>query len=467
MSAPARERARGPAAVSGRGHAVVIGGGLAGLLAATVLDAHYGRVTVVERDRYPEQPVFRKGVPQAHQFHMLWAQGLDHIERLLPGVTDHLVRLGAVPIAWPSELLWMSAAGWSKRFPPAMRILSVSRPVLDWTVRERVRRLSTVEFLAGHEVTGLLTDRRATAATGVRLLARGQVRSSRPVELAADLVVDASGRGSRMPRWLADLGLPTPREVRVDPGLGYASRQYEIPGHQADWKALLINAKAPDVPRGGNLFRIEGDRWIATLVGAGGQQPPVTEDGFLEFARSLRSPLLYEAIRDARPVSPVRGYRRTGNVRRRYEALRDMPDRLVVLGDAACALNPLYAHGMTVAAREAAALAECLGGHPVATAGLSRRIQRQVARSARGAWMIATGEDAKFPFTEGIRTNGLDRVVGRYLDRVARAACSHPKANATLLDVLNLTAPPEALFRPGVVAQALFGSRRPSHLPAG
>lgn len=447
-----------------RGHAVIIGGGLTGLLAARVLDAHYERVTVIERDHYPAEPAFRKGVPQAHQFHMLWANGLDLIERLLPGVTDELIRQGAVPIDLPSELLWLSAAGWSHRFPSAMRILSVTRPVIDWAIRARVDQCGGIRFETRQEVTGLLADRQAGAVTGVRLRARDRTGSW--AELSADLVVDASGRGSRMPDWLAALGIPGPQEITVDSNLGYASRQFAVPDHfDADWKALLVHAKAPDFPRGGNLFRIENGRWMATLVGAAGDHPPVDDDGFLEFAAGLRSPLLYESIRDARPLSPVRGYRRTANRRRRYEALPDMPDRLVVLGDAACALNPLYAHGMTVAALEATAMRECLesaGGHG---RGLSRRIQRRIAGCTKAAWMIATGEDLKYPTTTGAGRGLQQRLTGPYLDKVARAACGHPAVAGTLLNVLNLATPPEALFRPGVAVPALLGRAGPATEP--
>jgi 2-polyprenyl-6-methoxyphenol hydroxylase-like FAD-dependent oxidoreductase len=443
--------------------AVVVGGSLGGLLAAHVLASYVDDVVVVERDRLPDGPAFRSGVPQSRQHHLLWARGLDMLDGLLPGFRSELLAAGAMPIALPSDMLWLNAAGWGRRFPPTHRLLSASRELLEHLVRARVRRSGRVRFLTGHEVTGLVAD--ASGVRGVRLRARPG-EADRQQGLPADLVVDASGRSSRMPRWLADLGRRPPAETRVDAFLGYACRQYRLPHLQtAGWKGLLIQAKAPDDPRGGSIFPVEGDRYMVTLVGAAREHPPTDADGFLDFARALRSPVLYESIRDGDALTPVRGYQRTANLRRHYERLPDLPAGVVVLGDAACALNPLYAHGMSVAALQAAAFDRRLRQGLIGPRRLARQVQRDAARCAEPAWLIATGEDLRYPTTVGGRVTLPVRLTHRYLTRVNRRACSDERVARALLDVLNLVDRPQSLFRPGVVARTLLaGSAAP--LPA-
>jgi 2-polyprenyl-6-methoxyphenol hydroxylase-like FAD-dependent oxidoreductase len=450
-------------------HAVVIGGSTAGLLAASVLARRFDRVTVVERDRFPAGPAFRKGVPQSRHSHVLWQHGIDLAEDLVPGTSADLRAAGAEPAGLPSDLLWLNAAGWGRQFPATHEILCCSRELMDWVIRSRVADTG-VQFLEGHDVTGLLDDGASGAVAGVKVRARPGQGARGDAELSADLVVDASGRGSHAPKWLAELGRGAPPEIRINSFLGYATRRYAVPADfAADWKIMFIQPRPPDCPRGAALTPVEGNQWIITLNGAARDYPPTDERGFLEFARSLRSPLLYDVIREAKPLSPVHGYQRTENVRRRYDKLPDMPGRFIVLGDAACALNPVYAQGMTVAARQAAALNRCLGRWSGASGDLTRiarRAQRAAAKSTDGAWLIATGEDLRYPTTTGGQTHLPDRLVQRYLNRVVWAACGKPAVTTALLDVLNLIDPPQALMRPRVMLSALTARTGPMQQPS-
>jgi 2-polyprenyl-6-methoxyphenol hydroxylase-like FAD-dependent oxidoreductase len=452
-------------------HALVIGGSVAGLLAAAALEPHFDQVTLVERDRFPADPSFRKGVPQARHLHILWGHGLDLVERLHPGVRTELLDAGALLLGMPQDVLWLSAAGWNNRFRSTHQVLSCSRELLDWTLRRRLEQSAKVRLITGSEAVSLMSAN--GSVTGVRLRARPGPAASGggQAEMAADFVVDASGRGSHMPQWLRDIGRTAPRETTVNSFLGYASRNYAIPPEfSADWKLLFVQAKPPGSQRGGVLLPIEGNRWSVSLTGAGHDYPPLDEEGFLGFARSLRSPALYEAIEHAEPLTPIRGYQRTENRRRHYEELRDLPAGLVVLGDAACALNPVYAHGMTVAAIEAHALQRCLrerppGAHGDSMADLSRRAQRQVARSAKAAWLIATSSDLRYPATDGARPDPITRLAQRYLDRTVWAACGDPRLATALLDVLNLAAPPHSMLGPRVVCRTLTARTGPLQEP--
>ncbi len=435
-----------------RDHAVVIGGSLAGLLAARVLTEHFDRVTIVERDRFPSDEAYRPGISQSRHLHVLWTRGLEIFEDLFPGVEDTLTSAGASEIRVPADVLWLTSAGWRERFE-VTRLLTFSRPLLDWAVRTRLgdaRRTKPITVLDGQEATTLIHRGRDVAGVVLRT---GEA-------LDADLVVDATGRSSRTPEWLAELGYPAPPVTLVDPLLGYASRQYAIPsGFSPGWKALYLQADPPATRRTGGLFPQEGGRWICSLSGAGRDYGPTDEEGFLEFARGLRSPVLYEAIRHAEPLTPIHGYRRTANHRRHYERLPAWPRGFVVMGDAACAFNPIYGQGMSVAAISALALDRCLTRYED---GFERRFQRRVARSAWGAWLVATGEDLRYRETEAAPVSLRTRAINAYVDRVVAAANTDRHVCKSLLDVLALTSAPTALFSPPILGRVAANRvRRP------
>ena len=448
-------------------HAVVVGAGMAGLLAARVLANHFERVTIVDRDRVPDGPRFRPGVPQSRHLHVLLSRGLECLERLFPGFEAALVAAG-VPVVEGSESLWMNAAGWCRRYQSPIRLLGASRELIEWQARTRITGLDNVRLLEGCGAVGLLVDPDLGAVTGVRLRLRtGRVEGTGgDTEVPAEFVVDASGRGSRAPQWLAALGYQPPPETSINPLLGYASRQYRIPaGFRADWRMLVINAKPPDNARTGALVPIEDGRWMVALIGAGRDYPPTDETGFLEFARGLRSPLLYETIRSAEPLSPVYAFRNTDNQRRHFERLRRWPERFVVVGDASCSFNPIYGQGMTVAAMTAVALDHALAEHRRRSdddlAGFAKRFQRQVARTNAGAWTMATSEDLRYPWTEGARPGVPTRIMHRYADRVLEVANGNPRVNTAFVNVVNLRHPPTSLFRPRILLPVLARHRAP------
>ena len=224
--------------------------------------------------------------------------------------------------------------------------LSLAR-FLDWTVRQRVLANNGARVLEGHDVVALLASDRRARVTGVTVRSRADDTKS---DLEADLVVDASGRNSQAPAWLGTLGYPPPRDSVVNAFLGYASRVYVPPdGIERDWKAILLTSRPPDVTRSGGLFPLNGGLWHVTLAAVCRDYPPTDESGFIEFARTLRSSVLYDALADAIPVTSVSGYRRTENQLRHFDRMSSFPNGFVVLGDAASTFNPVYGQGMSVA----------------------------------------------------------------------------------------------------------------------
>jgi 2-polyprenyl-6-methoxyphenol hydroxylase-like FAD-dependent oxidoreductase len=429
---------------------VVVGAGIAGCLVARALRGAADRIVVVERDRLPPGAEPRAGVPQGRHAHLLQQGGRLALDALLPGIDDELRARGATSVRLSTDLTWLSPAGWMPRVPTRNAFLSCTRPLLDLTVRERTLTDPGIVVEDGTEVTGLLGD--ARGVTGVRVRARGARGAER--EIPADLVVDASGRSSAAPRWLTALGAPAPAEELVDAGIAYATRFYRRPDAGfAPSFSLYIQAKAPEWLCGGVLLPVEGDRWIVSVTAARGAQVPGDETEFEAFTAKLRDPALNEALGQAVPDGPVRGFRPGGTLRRRYEQ-RPVPG-LLVLGDAACTFNPVYGQGLAVAALSVLAVRQALRGSldPEAV----RRAQRAVARTTRTPWMMGTTEDARFPRTVGAPSGALVRLQHRYLDRVLARATHDPAVLRAFGDVMSMTAPPARLFTPGVVSGALLG----------
>jgi 2-polyprenyl-6-methoxyphenol hydroxylase-like FAD-dependent oxidoreductase len=443
---------------AGTRHAVVVGGSMAGLAAARVLAAHVDQVTIIERDRLPDGADHRKGVPQGRQLHVLLARGLGVLERMYPGYGRELEAAGAVRLRVPTDVLMLSPAGWLDRRARGWTALSASRPVIETAVRRRLVELPGVTVLERHEVTalGASGDGRVVRGVTVRSLDGGDTSF-----VAADLVVDASGRGSRAPSWLTELGFPAPRESQVDPDIAYATRVYRIPdGFAADWKAVMLTSRPPTFPRTGYLFPIEDRQWMLTLMGAAGQHPPTDEAGFTAFVESLRSPVIANAVAGAEPVTEVRAHRGTSNRQWHFERMARWPERFVVLGDAVSAFNPIYGQGMTTAAVAAEALDRCLRTQRRRRPdgdldGLAPRFQRELARRNADPWGLSTGEDLRFPTTTGTETTAALRLQHRYLDRVVTAATRDPAMSDTYTRVLGMLDRPTALFRPRVLVTAL------------
>ena len=441
-----------------RRHAVVVGGSLAGMLAARVLADHFDGVTLLERDRFTETPAARKGLPQGRHVHVLLERGRGAMERFLPGLTGELVRAGAKPLDATRDVAWMNPYGWYVRFPGDLLLLASTRDLIDWGVRGRVAALPNVRIHQGADVAGLIRGPGDGArVAGVRLRSRtADAEVDRGgAELAADLVVVADGRNSRLPEWLTALGYEPPEETVVNSFQGYASRFYRPPAEfESDWKALYIQQAPPGDPRGGLVSPVEGGRWLVSLVGGDGHYPPTDEAGFLEGARTLRIPDLYEAIRDAEPLGPIVGYRATENRLRHYECAGRWPEGLVALGDAVCALNPVYGQGMTTAALGAEVLDRCFrrSRAPQDTRpGTSLKFQRELARTIAAPWLLATGTDYRFRRTEGPPRRRSTQMMHRYVDALTRLSTRHAGVRRRLMEVFHLLRPPAALFGPGVL----------------
>jgi 2-polyprenyl-6-methoxyphenol hydroxylase-like FAD-dependent oxidoreductase len=440
------------------------------MLAARVLADHFDAVTLLERDRFPEAPAARKGLPQGRHAHVLLESGRGALERLLPGLAAELVQAGAEALDATRDVAWLSPAGWYVRFPGDLRLLASSRDLLDWVVRGRVAALPNVRIRQGADVAGLIRGPGDSArVAGVRLRSRAAEDEVdyEGAELPADLVVVADGRRSRLRGWLAALSIEPPAETVVNSFQGYASRYYRpAAGFAPDWKALVIQQAPPIDPRGGLVSPVEGGRWLVSLVGGDGDYPPTDEAGFRAFARGLRNPALYEAIAAAEPLGPIVGHRATENRLRHYHRPGRLPDGVVALGDAVCSFNPVYGQGMSAAALGAEVLDLWLREEAHRSPGGGRVFQRRLARATAAAWQLSTGADYRFRTTQGPAQSWLARLTGGYIAAVVRAATRWRWVRHRLAEVIHLLRPPAALFGPGVLAR-LAWDRLARELGAG
>lgn len=430
-------------------HAVVLGGSMAGLLAARVLADAYAQVTVVERDELSTTATQRRGVPQGRHIHGLIGRGQQILDELFPGFTGDLLAQGAPTMDLLGDVRLYLSGHRLRQTRSGEVVVSASRPCLEGYVRERVRSLPSVSFADRCDVLGLVTTTDRHRITGARVIRRAD--GSAEEVLNADLTVDATGRGSRTPRWLESLGYRRPAEQKVAADIAYATGTFRLRPGALGHDRAVIAPPAPGHTRGAGLAAIEGDRYILTLMGILGDRPPTTPEGFLDYARSLQRSDIYDAICDAEPLDAPVAFRFPASVRRRYELLPRVPDGLLVTGDALCSFNPVYGQGMSVAAIEAMVLRSHLDAGRKPSPG---KLFRDMARAIDVPWDMAAGADLAFPDVVGDRTAKV-RIGNAYIPRLHAAAAHNAKLAVTFLRVAGMLDPPETLFRPDIVLSVL------------
>lgn len=441
----------------------VVGGSVAGLLAAAAAASHTKRVVLVERDPLPPDPGTRPGTPQAGQIHGLLASGREAMETLLPGLTDDLVDQGGRVGDIGTDVRWHLGGHRVAARPVGAVGLAVSRPLLEAYVRARVRDLPNVTILERVHARALLWDRHG-AVTGVRVQHLDEPTRGEE-SLSADVVVDATGRPGRASGWFTKQGWPVPHEERILIGVRYTTVHVPHREGDLDGAAAVIVSASPTNPRPAAAVRQEDHTWIVGVGGYLEQQPPTDPDALRAFARGLAAPEIAELL-GRELLHPARTYRFAHSVRRRIERVR-LPKGYAVLGDAICSFNPVFGQGMSVAAMQAISLGEALGSVD-ASEGLRAalgRYHRQAVARVDQAWKLVLSSDLQIPGVVGRRPPG-HTAVSAYLGRVQSTATRDPVVARTLLRVTALLQPPQTLFRPTVVTRVAAGAGRqptPSH----
>ncbi|WP_328973835.1 FAD-dependent oxidoreductase [Streptomyces sp. NBC_00239] len=433
--------------------AIVLGGSMAGLIAARVLSDSYGEVLIVDRDALTGSDA-RRGVPQGNHVHGLLAAGQQILEELFPGFTQGAVDSG-IPTGDLGELRWYFSG---KRLSPSTTgclCVSAARPVLEDRVREHVLATPGIKVLDRHSIDALVTDEDGTHVTGVTVTPQGDGTAA-SYSLTADLVIDATGRASRTPVWLEELGYERPDEDRVKIDLSYTTRKFRLPDESILNGDLSINpVSGPATRRGAFFSRIQDGLCAVSLTGVLGDSAPADLEGFLAWTQTLPVTDVYDVLKDAEPVDDGATFKYPASVRRHYERLDRFPGGYLVLGDAACSFNPVYGQGMTVAAQEAIVLREHLGRGPVDALAFFGDINNVI----EVPWTFSAGGDLGFPEVEGERTPEVV-MGGMYMAKLQAAATVDPYVTGTFMRVAGLVDPPQNLFSPKMLYRVLRGAKQ-------
>lgn len=427
-------------------NAVVVGAGMAGLLTARVLADGFREVTVIDRDTFPAEPVTRRGVPQGGHVHLLLEAGRATLEDLFPGYGEDLITAGGLVIDGSRDVMQYEEGDFLADGLERSPIYFATRPLFEQVVRRRVAELYGVTLRSGCQWTDYVVNEEGTTVEGVEV----QPEGGSSEELAADLVVDATGRTSRTPTWLERHGYRRPAVDEVYVDIAYSTARIERP---VDDRRMIFVAPSPPRARGGAAFPVEDGRRLVTLFGLHGDHPPTDTDGLTEFASSLPVPH-FERLLDTQPwvTEEIERYPFPANIRRRYEQLDRFPDGLLVIGDALASFNPIYGQGMSVAALEALVL-----HHTLASGSREDLALRFFARTEGiidTAWTLAVGGDFAFPQTEGPKPRGTDLING-YLSRLLRSAHTDGVLRDAFGRVLMMERPPTTLFHPRIVWRVL------------
>jgi 2-polyprenyl-6-methoxyphenol hydroxylase-like FAD-dependent oxidoreductase len=428
--------------------AVVLGGGMAGLLAARVLAETYAEVVVVDRDELTGTTGPRNGVPHGRHAHCLVARGQEIYEELLPGLTEGMSEAGVTLGDFNGQIQWNFNGHRLAASDSGLVCVSSGRPILEEHVRNHVQAIPNVRFLERYDIVGLETTPDRTQVTGARI--QRQEQGSEPEVLSADLVVDITGRGSRMPAWLRELGYEGPAEDKIKVDLAYTTRHYKFKSNPFTKDIAINQAGTPAFPRGVFCYLLpDGETVELSLTGVLGDHAPTDHEGFTAYIKSLPLPDHYEFVHDAEPVDdPVR-FKFPASVWRHYEALTRFPGGLLVMGDAVCSFNPVYAQGMTVAGMEALTLRKHLHTPgPLNAMAFFGEIAGQIA----GPWQFSAIADLGYPGVEGERTDQI-RLINQYIPAVLAAAAYDPAVTEAFLRVAGLVADPMSLMSPEIAGR--------------
>ncbi len=452
--------------------AVVIGGGIAGLLASRILSVHFSKTIVIEKDSYPKEKGPRNGTPQANHIHVFLVKGMQTIIDLFPGIEEKLLSRGGHKIDVISKAKFKFSTGWARNFNSGMNTIVCSRQLLEHTIRQEIlEKYFNVKIIENARVIGLATttDSEQKIITGVNMIyGNGNNNDiNKTTTIHANLVVDASGRRSETPIWFEKIGLEKPYETKINSFIGYAGRRVQLLSTQSspllsNYKVVVVFTNPPNNPRMAVMTAIEDNQWQVGLLGIGKTYPPTDEKGFLNFAKELGVEDVYKIVRDAKPISNIYGYREDGSRLYHYEKIKKWPKNFIVLGDAVSAFNPIYAQGVTVAAIQSKILDNLLYKYKKNNAeadlkkGFETKFQREIAKLNSLPWLLGTSEDLRWPTTEANKKmNPFSKIIQIYSKHVILLTPNSRLATKSFLEMLHMVKSPAVLFHPLLIVQVL------------
>jgi 2-polyprenyl-6-methoxyphenol hydroxylase-like FAD-dependent oxidoreductase len=428
------------------------------MMSARMLADYFDEVTVYERDQVEDRPALHKSVPQGNHLHALLHGGQEVLSSLYPGFTEELERAGALRWRLGTDLAFYFPDGKAFNITGSVRVPrdlgmvahSQSRGLLEYVIRRLTIATPNVKFLSSVTVRSLLNGDRQVR--GVRAESRSGIR-----DIEADLVVDAGGRGSHAKGWLAEMGFEAPPETTIGVDFAYSSTMYRKPTSYSEEPTILVGGRPPTQPSGGGIFEIENNIWHVSLAGRFGDYPPTDEAGFLDFAKRLPSPRIYELIKDAERIADITQHRFPTSIQRHYEQMRWFPNGFVVIGDAICSFNPVYGQGMTSAAMQVRALQSTVRDRALQGGGLDGLATAFFPRAAEvisAPWILAANFDFAYPKTTGQRPPAMEEGV-RYFAALDALQAEDVEVQRLLTEIFQLMKPLSTLWDDPIRARVL------------
>jgi flavin-dependent dehydrogenase len=449
--------------------AVIVGGGIAGLLAARVLCGHFKEVIVIEKDMYPSQAGPRNGTPQSNHIHVLLIKGKEILLRLFPNIERKLVVKGAHIVNLTNDIDYYVGTGYSIKFESNLTTIACTRQLLEYEIKNEILQFPNVNIRENTRVTGLIVTKEKkkglNTCRGVRAIS---FDTNSEETITGDLVVDTTGRESKTAEWLDKLGCDKPKVTVVNSYIGYSTCwfkpnvQYNLVANDKPIiKPTIILTNPPLNPRMGLIYPVEGSSWLVGILGIGKNYPPTDKQGFLQFTKELETLDIYNMIKDFELRGPIYGYRTTGSRQYHYERMKMWPENLVILGDSVSSFNPFYGQGITVACIEAVTLDNTLREYKKrnkSLLGFSSIFQKKVSKINNLPWLLGTSEDFRWPTTEGIKPGFITRCIQKYSHRVLLLTPKSKIATKSFLEVMHMLRAPLILFHPFILIHVLIES---------
>jgi len=428
--------------------AIVVGAGLGGLSAARVLADYFDEVIILDRDELPDDAAPRPGVPQGKHPHVLLGGGLKALENLFPGFGNELVRAGAEPMEPGFDMLYeIPGQDVWPRIKLSWPTYSMSRPLIERTLRRQVERIGNIRVRRGCRVLSIVSEAHVLAATGIRYETPGGNHKT----LESDLIVDASGNGSLTVEFLKTTDRRPLAETSIGVNTRYASALFERVDIGNDYKGVFTFPDAPEQSRGGLIVPAENNRHQVVLIGRGNDIPLIDGDEFLSYARTLPTLSVYNAIKNAKPLTGITPFSFAESRWRHFAHVPDFPNGLLPTGDAICRFNPVYGQGMTVAMQEANLLFDLLrtlDGNSLAT--LAPTFLTKAETLIADPWAMSAIPDFIYQETTGERPADLeDRL--NFQRALGRLAVRDAEVYELLIEIRHVLKPLSLLDDPSIV----------------
>ncbi|NNL58784.1 MAG: 2-polyprenyl-6-methoxyphenol hydroxylase-like oxidoreductase [Nitrosopumilus sp.] len=427
--------------------AMVIGGSIAGLLAARVLSDHFKDIILIEKDSSMDDGKARIETPQANHIHILLVRGREILQGFFPELEKELLKKGANKIDFLNDSRYRLPSGWAPKFNSGIITFACTRTLLENTIRHQIQKIPKINIEQGEQITSFVLEKSNKIS----------LKTKEGKEIHGDLIVDCTGRNTKTPTWLEDIGFPKPRETKIDSFVRYSTRRYIPSKKDRRWKMLAILNKPITNPRIGAIYPIEDGKWLVGLYSIGKNYPPTDEEGFLEFAQHLESRELYDALKDATPDSEIYGYQVQGSRKYHYEEMKQWPENFIVLGDAVSIFNPYYGQGMTSAALGAKTLDDMLKDNKVKK-GFTRKFQKRLAKEISLPWILGTSEDLRWSTTVGKRPNTITRMVQNHAQKVLLLSPKSKLAAKSFQQMMHMIKSPAIIFHPAILLQLIANS---------